>query len=435
MTRLLTNSEASVDANDLRTTPFGHVLLELFDARRTGTLLVYAVDESLDAAIRIESGRPTAVLAAEQGECRVSDILMPLCARVEGRFEFLQGQDLVGSDGLFAAGAIDPLPMVMAAARKALREDVVEPIMRLVSRSLIKLSPGVDLKRYGFTAEERLVVRGLDQGPVEFEELNERVQAPADVVERVLYVLRITRGIALLPLQRMVSGVVFHAPPLAAPSTPPSSPGRSQRPATARSEQPTVPVQSQQPSRSPLPRSSRTPLAFGAVGSNSNPPQTGRSTSARPGDEGAQKDNAEALWQQAKTFSRREQHDAALRAAHRAVKLGTPSPAREALLGWLIYQHDGAGLVANDHVWKCLNRALKREPLCEEALYYKGLVLGRTGEPDHAYAHFQRVLMLDPKHVGAEREVRIHEMRRDHEREQSGFLRRLLSVRPGPKTG
>jgi hypothetical protein len=399
-------NKALSSADDLRTTPFGHLLIELFDARRTGTLLVYAQDEALHAAIRIEAGRPLAVLAADNGERKVTDVLMPLCGWVEGRFEFMDGQDLLGGDGLVAAGPIDPLPMIAAAARSAPRNDTVAHSMRLVSRSVIKLSTGLDLKRYGFTTEERLVVRGLEKGPTEVEELRARVDAPNEVFERVLYVLRITRGIALSPSQRTISGVVSHAPPLASASTPASArprpvPGpQTLRPAPVPREIPARPVSS--------------PV------SGSTPPDEAR----------AQRSRIDALWQQAEALSRRGHHEAALRTAHSAIKLGQPSPAREAELGWLIYQHDGAGPIANAHVWKCLNRALKREPLCEAALYYKGMVLDRTGEPDQAHAHFQRVLMLDPEHSGAQREIRAHEARRSNERGQGSFLHRLLSTRP-----
>jgi tetratricopeptide (TPR) repeat protein len=397
---------AQAISDDLRTTPFGHVLLDLFDARQTGTLLVYAQDDSLHAAIRIEAGRPRAVLAADNGEHRVTEVLMPMCAWVDGRFEFVDGQDLVGGDGLVASGPIDPLPMITAAARNGLRKDMITQTMALVSRSLIKLSPGLDLKRYAFAAEECLVVRGLDHDALELDELKARVNVPLEVLERVLYVLRVTRGIALSPSQRTVSGIVSHAPPLAtasmSPSTPRPIPGaQTLRPARVPREM------AGRPASSPLPVSSM-PSADDAR---------------------AQRSRVEALWQQAESLSRRGHHEAALRTAHSAVKLSFPPPAREAQLGWLIYQHDGAGPIANAHVWKCLNRALKREPLCEEALYYKGLVLARTGEPEQAYAHFQRVLMLAPTHGGAEREIRAHDMRRSHEREQGSFLHRLLSTR------
>ena len=414
-------SEAKASPHDLRTIPFGHVLLELFDARKTGTLLVYGKDEALHAAIRIEAGRPRAVLAADNGEHRVTDILMPMCAWVDGRFEFQDGQDLLGGDGLVAAGPIDPLPMITAAARGALRKDMVAQTLALVSRSLIKLSPGLDLKRYAFTAEERLVLRGLDQGPVELEELQARVDAPLDVLERVLYVLRITRGIALSPSQRTVSGMVSHAPPLARASTSPSIP------------RPIPGARTLRPARVPIEMEERPPS--GPLLVSSSPPQSTPSARSSPPDDArrAVRRRAETLWQQAETLSRRGHHEAALRTAHSAIKLAPAPAAREAQLGWLIYQHDGAGTTANPHVWKCLNRALKREPLCEEALYYKGLVLGRTGEPEQAHAHFQRVLMLDSTHGGAQREIRVHEMRRTQEKEQGSFLHRLLSTRPGTK--
>ena len=450
MKRLPISTEASAD--DLRTTPFGHVLLELFGERLTGTLLVYADDDALRAAIRIEGGRPTAVLAAENGHRRVTDVLIPLCAEVEGRFEFMEGQDLVGSDGLTAAGPIDTLLMIMAAARDSLREDAVAQVMKLVSRSLIRLAAGLDLRRYGFSDEELLVLRELERGPMELEELRARAQVSAEILQRVLYVLRITRGITLSPLERSASGTVFHAPPLTTASTspnmrarPPPSGVQSLRPATGTYSQRLAGAERQRPASgvhrnhpavtptrrpmertsSPAPRSSQTPL----------PSRAPASGAPAPNDERAPKDGIEALWQQAKALSRRGQHEAALRTAHSAIRLGAPSPAREALLGWLIYQHGGGGEIVNPAVWKCLHHALKRDALCEEALYYKGLVLARTGQEEQAYAHFQRVLMLDPKHGPAQREIRIHDMRREHQRQQSGFLRRLLSSRPGPKSG
>ena len=146
-------------------------------------------------------------------------------------------------------------------------------------------------------------------------------------------------------------------------------------------------------------------------------------------EERERRSEAEALWLQAESLSRRAEYDAALRIAQRALKVITPPPAREALLGWLMYQHAGAGTEVHPHVWTCLNRALKRDPLCEDALYYKGAVLGLSGSADQAQAHFERVLMLNPKHGEAEREVRLYEMRRQNER-NSGFLSRFLSKPP-----
>jgi tetratricopeptide (TPR) repeat protein len=166
----------------------------------------------------------------------------------------------------------------------------------------------------------------------------------------------------------------------------------------------------------------------------STPPQS--SPSSRPSkpvvanEARALREQSDALWQRAESLAKRGEYEIALVTARAAIKLGNAEPEREALLGWLIYQHGGAGSRIHPHVWKCMNHALQRDPLCEEALYFKAMLLLRTDKMDQAYAHLQRVLMLNPKHMEAQREVRIIEMRRTHERQQSGFLRRLLTGRP-----
>jgi cytochrome c-type biogenesis protein CcmH/NrfG len=102
------------------------------------------------------------------------------------------------------------------------------------------------------------------------------------------------------------------------------------------------------------------------------------------------------------------------------------------MLGWLILQHAGGAEHVHQHVFRCLDRAFKRDPLCEQVLYYKGMVLNVLGDHEQAQAHFQRVLMLKPDHADAEREVRIHQMRKEHARSESSFLRRLMTGRPKP---
>jgi tetratricopeptide (TPR) repeat protein len=139
---------------------------------------------------------------------------------------------------------------------------------------------------------------------------------------------------------------------------------------------------------------------------------------------------AEAQWRKAEALARRGEFEHALEDARTAVKLGQPSPEHDAMLGWLILQHANGAKHVHQHVFRCLDRAFKRDPLCEQVLYYKGLVLNLLGETEQAQAHFQRVLMLKPQHADAAREVRIYEMRKTHARTESGFLRRLLTGKP-----
>jgi tetratricopeptide (TPR) repeat protein len=145
----------------------------------------------------------------------------------------------------------------------------------------------------------------------------------------------------------------------------------------------------------------------------------------------ARREEAEALWRRADAMAKRGEHEAGLQTAREAMRLGHARPEHDALLGWLIFQHGGADPNVMPHVWKCLDRALKRESLCEQALYYKALILNLTGEPEQARAHLQRVLMLNPNHAEAAHELRIYELRRAHEQSQAGFLRRLLTGRKG----
>lgn len=58
-----------------------------------------------------------------------------------------------------------------------------------------------------------------------------------------------------------------------------------------------------------------------------------------------------------------------------------------------------------------LDRAVHRDRDCERAYYYRGIVQKRLGNNTAAFRDFTRVAQLNPKHVDAQREIRIFEMR------------------------
>jgi tetratricopeptide (TPR) repeat protein len=485
--------DAQTRGNDLRTVSFAQLLIELYEADAYGTLLVFGKDDGLRAAVHFMNGRPAAALA-EHDARDLQTILIPLCAWTEGHFEFQPDKDHVGDDGLRAPSPIDPLRLITAAARGPLREDVVEQSIALISDNAIRLAQRLDVKRYSFSAQEAMVLAALDQTPLSIEELRTHVTVSERVLRRVLYVLLLTRAISLLaPPRRMTSGTLFNPRALAgAPSEAPDPHGQrptrviqsqpaptgqrpsapampSQRPAPAPSRR----APAKPPGHSSMPYAVRAPehgvtelsapslipddapesLArpsqpVKASRHPSQPSQASRypsqpSTSSRPSqpstssrppgvvsDARALREQSDALWQRAESLAKRGEYEVALVTARAALKIGNSEPEREALLGWLIYQHGGGGSRIHPHVWKCVNHALQRDPLCEEALYYKAMLLLRTDKIDAAYAHFQRVLLINSKHMESQREVRIIEMRRTHEREQSGFLKRLLTGRP-----
>ena len=139
------------------------------------------------------------------------------------------------------------------------------------------------------------------------------------------------------------------------------------------------------------------------------------------------REDPDALWRKTEAMAKRNEFEAALQTAKQAMKVGGARPEHDALLGWLLFAHGQGDPEVMPHVWRCIDRALKRDSMCEQALYYKALVLNTIGETDQARAHLQRVLMLNADHVEAAHELRIMEMRRAHEQQQSGFLRRLLT--------
>lgn len=58
-----------------------------------------------------------------------------------------------------------------------------------------------------------------------------------------------------------------------------------------------------------------------------------------------------------------------------------------------------------------LDKAVNGDRQCERAHYYRGMVHKRLGSNAAAFRDFTRVVSLNPKHVDAQREIRIYEMR------------------------
>jgi tetratricopeptide (TPR) repeat protein len=62
-------------------------------------------------------------------------------------------------------------------------------------------------------------------------------------------------------------------------------------------------------------------------------------------------------------------------------------------------------------VLDAIKKVLDRDPEHPRALYIKGLVFKRGGELKKALAYFRQVLKVDPKHIEAQREVRLAKLR------------------------
>lgn len=82
-----------------------------------------------------------------------------------------------------------------------------------------------------------------------------------------------------------------------------------------------------------------------------------------------------------------------------------------AALAWARAWGGDAGPDALRAAMKQLDRAIGNDRYCERAYFYRGLLQKKLGHPELAFRDFARVVQINPRHVDAEREVRLHEMR------------------------
>lgn len=97
-----------------------------------------------------------------------------------------------------------------------------------------------------------------------------------------------------------------------------------------------------------------------------------------------------------------------------------------ALLAWLKATRPGSEPDTVARSIKMLDGVLGQVPNHLRSLWYRGSLLKRIGKANTAVADFKKLLELDPKHIDAIREVRLHEMRQ-------GNAPAAESVRPPPE--
>jgi DnaJ-domain-containing protein 1 len=97
-------------------------------------------------------------------------------------------------------------------------------------------------------------------------------------------------------------------------------------------------------------------------------------------------------------------------------------PEYQALLAWI--QAHRLGAPADDKrsghyraQIAMLNKVIERDNDYAQAIYYRGELYKRQGDTDAAIKDFRKVMSLDPKNIDAQREVRVHDMRK---RKQKG---------------
>jgi tetratricopeptide (TPR) repeat protein len=74
-----------------------------------------------------------------------------------------------------------------------------------------------------------------------------------------------------------------------------------------------------------------------------------------------------------------------------------------------------------------LDGVLSKDPMFEKALYYRAVLLKRSGREDKAMRDFKMAVQINPKNIDAVREVRLFQMRKDKKRkDEAGLLGKLF---------
>jgi curved DNA-binding protein CbpA len=109
-------------------------------------------------------------------------------------------------------------------------------------------------------------------------------------------------------------------------------------------------------------------------------------------------------------FAKREFH--AAEATSRQLASADPDDSEaQALVAWATTLAGEASEESLRAAMPMLDKAVNRDRHCERAHYYRGMVHKRLGSNAAAFRDFTRVVSLNPKHVEAQREIRIYEMR------------------------
>jgi len=132
---------------------------------------------------------------------------------------------------------------------------------------------------------------------------------------------------------------------------------------------------------------------------------------------------------------------AALEEARKALELDPSQADYIALMAWLESNQPNANL---EEILARIEKAQRMEPNNTRIRWYRGSTLKRLGKNGKAVSDFRFIVENDPRHVDAQREIRLYEMRKAEQRRTG---QKSPSDRPsaqpprsslppaGPKTG
>lgn len=400
-----------VAEGDITRTPVAHLLVYLYDRRRSGVLEVQGPQGEL-SRIEIQRGRPVAARLAVAADT-LADGLLPLCGYRRGSYAFYADRALTSPDGSSAEarssaaqpgalveGAVDPYGLVARSLEDHAREDVVEALLARYGDHAMRLQPGRPIERLRLHADGLDLLNLLRASPGTVEELV-RASSMAPVrARRLLYLLVITKMVAPFEGRSGRSAVQARVS-----TRPPAPPTGSDSTGRARSNTESGPVSAARSLASM--RASRMRRSGLVAG--------GRPTSHPALESMEGPDGPQAMRRLAESRLRNGHPSDAVELLQ---KLTTTEGAKEArvygLLAWALFEQfrslGGAGAVPQALV-DAIRQAHELDADEAHATYARGLVFKHLGKDRKALACFRRASAAARDLVEAKREVRLLEMR------------------------
>ena len=122
---------------------------------------------------------------------------------------------------------------------------------------------------------------------------------------------------------------------------------------------------------------------------------------------------AATAFQKAEVLMKRNNLLAALEEARKAVELDPSQADYIALLAWVESTQLNPNL---DEILARIEKAQRIEPNNTRIRWYRGSILKRLGKNSRAIGDFRFIVENDPRHLDAQREIRLHEMRKAEQR-------------------
>lgn len=376
-------------------TPFCHLALYLYRHAQTGTIQLNAPGLSA-ALVRFHRGRPTAMRPSPGGGCRLLEALLPLCALREGSFAFYDA-DVLGEAADMVSGVVDPYELLGASLEQHTRDDMVEALLKRFAGQPLRMLPKRDIERLRLKPAYKSFLDLIRAAPAPPEELLAQTELPQPTARRVLYALIASH---MVSSHEQREPDTYRSQPAPGFSRPPAT-GADGLPAWQRlaSLRPGV---SLRPNGAPA-----TPLVSLVPASAKVPSLTPVSLAPAQEDRAGRIRRTEQLLQRGRVDEALAETDALLAEGKADVEL----LALHAQVLFEKHSVDDAGLPRAVH--DAIKRAIDADPDHPRTTYIKGLVAKRAGDTRKALAYFRKVLQSDPKHIDAQREVRLLKLRAD----------------------